>query len=149
MPSFAPAYLAMLATSVALAPALDSHAVELRGFRGLQWGDAADKLGAQARFVRTDGGLRCYTRPNENLLFGDAALNNVQYCFGPSGLTRIWLDAAAPWAALRAEFEQGYGRAARVDADRAYWPPTPGGVEVEVQAGESRAASRLRMEWRP
>lgn len=96
------------ATSLALA-ALGAQAIELRGFRGVAWGDDASRLGA-ATLVYRHGEVSCYQRAQENLLFGDSALTSVRYCFHEDRLFLVTLEAAATARALEAELARTYGR---------------------------------------
>lgn len=99
-------------TSAALSLALATfaaHAFELRGFRGVHWGEGADALRG-VTLMQTDGDLACRQRETENLIFGDTTLNSVHYCFHRNHLVMVVLDAPVPLAAFSTEFQQTYGR---------------------------------------
>lgn len=86
-----------------------ANALELRGFRGVAWGDGADKLGA-ATVDQTSGDVVCYRRERENMLFGERAVNEVRYCFHRDQLFMVTLDAAAGMKAMISELQRTYGR---------------------------------------
>jgi hypothetical protein len=90
--------------------AVGAQAFQLRGFRGVEWGEEAERLGTEATVVSQEGELTCYQRANENLLFGDVALKAVRYCFHQDRLYSVRLDAAANAKALTTEFQRTYGR---------------------------------------
>jgi hypothetical protein len=89
--------------------ALSAQAFELRGFRGVHWGEGADALRG-ATLVQTDGDVACHQRESENLIFGDTALNGVRYCFHHDRLVMVVLDAAVTRTAFSQEFQRTYGR---------------------------------------
>lgn len=95
--------LALTVTTVCNASALD-----LRGFRGLWWGDELERLG-DARQVSAQGSQVCYQRTNENLLFGDIELRALLFCFDNGRFTSVRIDANARLEQLGAEFQATYG----------------------------------------
>jgi hypothetical protein len=105
-----PAGVATTCAALCLAvAAFGAQAFELRGFRGVHWGEGADALRGEA-LVHEDGEARCYQREQENLLFGDTPLQGVRFCFDHDRLAMVVLEAPVPSAALSAEFERAYGR---------------------------------------
>jgi hypothetical protein len=100
---------AKLAALVCLgAASLGAGALELRGFRGIAWGDGADTLGSAA-LAHADGDVACFKREHENMLFGDSPLNDVRYCFHQDHLFMVTLDSAVSLKALISEFQRAYG----------------------------------------
>lgn len=102
----APSFVA----SVLVLVAVGAQAFQLRGFRGVEWGAEAERLGPDATVVSREGELTCYQRANENLLFGDTELKAVHYCFVNDRLYTVRLEAAVGAKALAAEVERAYGR---------------------------------------
>lgn len=123
------------ATALGLA-ALGAQAFELRGFRGVAWGEGAEALG-EARAVQVQGDVSCYQRERENLMFGDSALHGVQYCFHQDRLFMVRLDAAVSQKALIAEFQRTYGPpTSRAGLSVAWGGPTSGAqAELAPAAG--------------
>jgi hypothetical protein len=87
---------------------LAPNALELRGFRGIAWGDGADNLGPAA-VDHANGDVVCYKRERENLLFGDGPLHQVRYCFHQDRLFMVTLDSAVGLEAMVAELQRTYG----------------------------------------
>jgi len=101
--------LVMLAAAAGLAlAAAASHAVELRGFRGVPWGAGVDSLGP-SQLAYTHGDVSCYRRERENMLYGDSPLKEVRFCFHQDHLFMVALDAEVPLDTLVREFEGSYG----------------------------------------
>ncbi len=84
-------------------------AFELRGFRGVEWGEGVQALG-QARLSGAEAGVGCYQRERENLLFGDSALHAVRYCFQAGRLVLVILDAATDVHTLAQDLARTYGQ---------------------------------------
>jgi hypothetical protein len=120
--------------------AMSAGAFELRGFRGVSWGEGAEALGT-ASVSHSDGDVTCYQRERENLLFGDTALNGVRYCFHQDRLFMVTVDAAADAKALSTEFQRTYGRPDARRAQAASWGSKSSGTRAEIIA--SGAAARL------
>ena len=99
----------LIALSLVLAAA-GAQAFQLRGFRGVEWGEEAERLGPDATVVSREGELTCYQRANENLLFGDTELKAVHFCFVNDRLYSVRLEAAVGAKALAAELQRTYGR---------------------------------------
>jgi len=87
---------------------LAANALELRGFRGIAWGDGADNLGP-AVVDHANGDVACYKRERENMLFGDSPINEVRYCFHQDQLFMVTLDSAVSLKAMISEFQRTYG----------------------------------------
>src|SRR5204863_3239528 len=83
-------------------------AVELRGFRGIPWGAEADSLGEAVQVSSRDG-VQCFRRAQENLLYGDAPITDVRFCFHEDHLFLVVIDSELDQKALLAEFEGTYG----------------------------------------
>jgi hypothetical protein len=113
--------------------AVSASAFELRGFRGVSWGEGAEALG-EAKAVHTQGEVTCYQRDRENLLFGDSALKAVQYCFHQDRLFMVMLDAAVDQKALSAEFRRTYGRPTTQVGQTATWGGPASGAQAELKA---------------
>ena len=122
--------------------AVSAHAFELRGFRGVSWGDGVEALGDTAVLANTEGDVTCYQRERENLLFGDSALNGVRYCFHNDHLVMVALDAAVEPKALSAEFQRTYGRPDAQGRQAASWGGKTSGTRAELVA-QGSAAARL------
>lgn len=101
--------VAQLTALSLLLAAVGAQAFQLRGFRGVEWGAEAERLGTEATVVSKEGELTCYQRANENLLFGDTELKAVRYCFLNDRLYSVRLDAAVNAQSFGAEFERAYG----------------------------------------
>jgi hypothetical protein len=113
--------------------AVAAQAVEMRGFRGILWGEPSVQLGA-AEVVSQDGEVSCYRRERENLLFGDSEVSSVRYCFVQDQLFFVSIDSDSATPVLANEFGRTYGKPQVQKAGRLVW----GG-----KAGASRA------EWLP
>lgn len=137
--------VALLGLAVA---SLSASAVELRGFRGVMWGDDVAKLG-KSELAYADGDVACYKRERENLLFGDAALQSVRYCFRQEGLVLVQLAAAGDGAALRHEFERGYGAPVQRSGTLLQWGNEWDAVSAEFSPSGSGALLRLRAQPQP
>ena len=109
-----PSFAKCLAIACLGFAAMSAQALELRGFRGVAWGEGAEAL-REAAVTQTDGAVTCYQRERENLIFGNSALNGVRYCFRQDRLVMVLIDAAVDSTTLITEFERTYGRA---DAQR-------------------------------
>ncbi|MEY4564799.1 MAG: hypothetical protein RLZZ618_4076 [Pseudomonadota bacterium] len=126
-----------LRTTVAVlalgAAASAAQAVEMRGFRGVAWGEASVKLG-EATLVSQAGEVSCYQRNNENLLFGDSPVNNVRFCFKQDRLFLVSVESAQPADALAEEFTRTYGKPTRSSAGRSEWAAHRGQAQAEVMS---------------
>jgi hypothetical protein len=120
--------------------AVGAHAFELRGFRGVSWGEGAEALGA-ATVAYAEGQVTCYQRERENLMFGDSALKGVRYCFHQDRLFMVAIDAAVDAKALTTEFQHTYGRPDARQAQTVSWGGKASGTRADVMA--SGAAARL------
>lgn len=120
--------------------AMGAQAFQLRGFRGVEWGSEAEQLGTEAAVVSKDGELTCYQRANENLLFGDAALKSVRYCFLNDRLYSVRLDAAVNAKSMSAELQRTYGRPDARQGENATWgrKPTDSRAELVSQGEHSQ-----------
>lgn len=135
-------------TLVALAlgvSACAAHAVELRGFRGISWGDGSVALGA-AVLVSQEGKVTCYQRERENLLFGDSELSGVRYCFEQDRLFLVSVESAQRPEVLAGEFGRTYGSPQRLADGRLSWQAKPGASGAEVLAvAQGRPGSSLML----
>jgi len=123
--------------------AVGANALELRGFRGVAWGEGADALGA-AIATHQDGDVTCYQRETENLLFGDSALTGVRYCFHQDRLFMVALDAAVDARTLSAEFQRTYGRPDAHQGLAASWGSKTSGTHAELVA-RGKTMARLTL----
>jgi hypothetical protein len=123
--------LKLIAAAALGASALAAQAVELRGFRGISWGEAAVQLG-EADAVSQEGDVTCYRRERENLLFGDTAVSGVQYCFHQDRLFLVSIESDAQGDALAGEFQRTYGEPQQVSAGRKVWAGKPGAARAEL-----------------
>lgn len=123
----------LIALSLVLAAA-GAQAFQLRGFRGVEWGAEAERLGPDATVVSRDGELTCYQRANENLLFGDTELKAVHYCFVNDRLYSVRLEAAVGAKALAAELQRTYGRPDARRGLNATWGRKPTDARAELVA---------------
>jgi hypothetical protein len=121
--------------------AMGAQAFELRGFRGVHWGEGVDAL-RDAGPAQVDGDVACYQRDRENLMFGDTELNGVRYCFHHDRLVMVMLDAPVTREALSAEFQRTYGRPATRSAQAEVWGGVPSTTQAELVA-QGGQASRL------
>ncbi len=122
--------------------AVGVHAFELRGFRGVSWGEGVEALG-DAKVAYTDGDVACYQRERENLIFGDSALKGVRYCFHQDRLFMVALEAAVEAKVLAAEFEHTYGRPDGRRGQAASWGSKTSGTRADLVA--SGATARLTL----
>lgn len=120
--------------------AMSASAFELRGFRGVSWGEGVEALGA-VTVAHNEGEVTCYQRDRENLLFGDTPLNGVRYCFHQDRLFMVAIDAAANAKALTAEFQRTYGRPTAQRHQAASWGAKGSATRAELAA--SGATARL------
>ena len=120
--------------------AMSASAFELRGFRGVSWGEGVEALGA-VTVSHSEGEVTCYQRDRENLLFGDTPLNGVRYCFHQDRLFMVAIDAAATAKTLSAEFQRTYGRPSAHHGQAASWGAKGSGTRAELAA--HGAAARL------
>lgn len=120
-------------------------APSLKGFRGLMWGDPPAYLGEAQLSPGSSGTVQCFKRPVENLLFGDASLRSVQYCFHSERLFAVQLDADVEPAVLAAEFERGYGPPDSRVAGAAHWGTSVSPIHAELQPAKPPARSSLRI----
>jgi hypothetical protein len=120
-----------LAVLVAAAAAMPAGAVELRGFRGFAWGADADTLG-EAQRVSSEGGVQCYRRERENLLYGDNPIREVRYCFHDDRLFLVVVDSEVDASALAAEFESTYGPPTQRAKAWSAWGDATTPVRVEI-----------------
>lgn len=109
--------VALLGLAVA---SLSASAVELRGFRGVMWGDDVAKLG-KSELAYADGDVACYKRERENLLFGDSPLQEVRYCFHRNRLFMVALDTEVDQQTLSGEFQSSYGPPDAREASTVSW----------------------------
>ena len=86
------------------------------GFRGIKWGTNILELQGMTH-VRTDssyGGVEFYTREGDDLRFGDAQLERIEYAFWKGKFASVWIHSMgyANWLDLHdatiAEFGGGY-----------------------------------------
>jgi hypothetical protein len=119
-------------------------AVELRGFRGVPWGADAASLGA-SELVSTTGEMRCYQRERENLLYGEAPLRAVRFCFHDDRLVMVELEAQVDQPALRSEFQSTYGPPRLSSASTALWGDPSTRARVEIVAPSVGAPASMRM----
>lgn len=85
-----------------------AQAIELRGFRGVPWGASVQSLG-EAKLAYIQGEVSCYRRERENMLYGDAPVKDVRYCFHHDRLFMVALDAQVDLDTLVREFQATYG----------------------------------------
>lgn len=126
---------------------LNAAALQMRGFRGLLWGDPPAHLGA-AQMVAREGNVQCYRRERENLLFGDSELRSVLYCFHQDKLFLVAINSAVDLETLRAEFERGYGPPDTRTAVEARWGNGTAPVSAELVVPSAGAPASLRLKAR-
>lgn len=136
--------LRTLVAAVALgALASAAQAVEMRGFRGVAWGEGSNKLG-DVTLVSQAGAVSCYQRTNENLLFGDSPVQNVRFCFNQDRLFLVSIESAQQASELAGEFVRTYGKPTQRSAERMRWAAHAGQAQAEVMA-QTGAGSTLRV----
>jgi hypothetical protein len=113
--------------------AMSAQAFELRGFRGVSWGEGAEALGT-ATVSSNEGEVTCYQRERENLLFGDSALKHVRYCFHQDRLFMVTIDAAVDAKSLVAEFQHTYGRPDARRGQTTSWGGKASGTRADLMA---------------
>lgn len=144
MPSNASA-LVKLALTLCLGTAgLSAAAVELKGFRGISWGEESDALGP-AKLAQVDGDVRCYHRVRENMLFGDATLSEVRYCFNRNQLFMVTLEAAATPESLVAELRGTYGVPTLRSAGFVQWGGKTAQTRVELLAAPKSGRTTMHI----
>lgn len=135
--------LASLSAALVLGlTAVAANAFELRGFRGVAWGDGVDALAAAVATHR-DGDVTCYQRETENLLFGDSPLAGVRYCFHRDRLFMVTIDGVDA-RSLSAEFRRTYGRPDAQQGTTESWGTAASGTHAELVAN-AKAAARLTL----
>jgi len=139
-----PSLRSVLASSAISLCAVAAQAVELRGFRGVMWGDAPAYLGP-AQQVQADGSVSCYRRENDNLLFGDSPLEGVRYCFQRDRLFLVILDATVGLDSLMADFRSGYGAPDVYTPGYARWGAADAALMVDISAPQPGAAAMMRI----
>lgn len=113
--------------------AVGAQAFELRGFRGVHWGEGVEAL-RDAGPAQVDGDVACYQRERENLIFGDTELSGVRYCFHHDRLVMVMLEAPVAREAFSAEFQRTYGRPATHTARADVWGGVPSTTQAELVA---------------
>lgn len=122
---------------------MGAQSFEMRGFRSISWGDGVEYLG-QAEELSAQGEVKCYRRDRENLLFGDATLAEVRYCFHRDRLFMVELGATVERKVLQSEFQRTYGAPDVQDGRRAGWGNShSGSTRAELVAAQG--GSRLRL----
>jgi hypothetical protein len=130
-----------LAATLALGlAALGTQAFELRGFRGVAWGDSAEALGPATQ-VDAQGEVTCYRRESENLMFGASALREVRYCFHRDQLFRVDIGTGAGRQALRSEFQRAYGAPSSAGARGVGWGSATRGSARARLVGDAEGAT--------
>lgn len=135
----------LVSSLIAASAAVHAAGPTLRGFRGLMWGDPPSFLGDAQALQGPTGAVQCFSRRVENLLFGDAPLRAVRYCFHGERLFAVQLDADVDPAVLAAEFEHGYGAPDRRAGAAAHWGTSDSAVEADLQPGDRPAQATLRI----
>jgi len=107
------------------------NAFELRGFRGVSWGEGVEALGAST-VAQVVGEVTCYQREHENMLYGNTPLNGVRYCFHKDRLFMVTLDAPVTPKAFVAEFQRLYGRPDSLRGEAASWGTKVSGTRAEL-----------------
>lgn len=140
----APRFLTEIAVAFVLgAAAVSAGAAELRGFRGLAWGDSAVRLGSSAEKVQVNGELACYRRQSENLMFGDSLLTEIRYCFNQDRLFMVTLDSDEGHEKLAAEFQITYGPPSVRRENLMSWGDRGARSHVEIVPTTRRGKSAL------
>ena len=119
-----------------------SHAVELRGFRGVPWGAGVDSLGP-VQLASASGEVSCYRRQHENMLFGDSPLKDVRFCFHDDHLFMVAVDAATDVETLVQEFAATYGPPDGSASTKTIWGNRTTRARVEMVAPAQGSASML------
>lgn len=118
---------------------LGAQAFELRGFRGVHWGEGVEAL-RDVGPAQVDGDVACYQRDRENLMFGDTELSSVRYCFHHDRLVMVMLDAPVAREAFSLEFQRTYGRPATHTPRADVWGGVPSTTQAELVAQGAKAA---------
>lgn len=119
--------------------AMGAQAFELRGFRGMHWGEGVEALRDPGP-AQVDGDVACYQRERENLIFGDTELSGVHYCFHNDRLVMVMLEAPVAREVLSAEFQRTYGRPAKDNPRAEVWGGVPSTTQAELVAQGPQAA---------
>lgn len=137
--------LAKAAASLCLGIAgVAAHATELQGFRGVSWGEDAERLGA-AKQVYAQGEMRCYRRERENMMFGDSPLKDVRYCFQQDRLFLVMIEANAKRDDLVSQFQRTYGPPEARSATMVAWGRKAAGTHVEMMSAPGSQHTLLRI----
>ena len=118
-----------------------ANALEMRGFRGVSWGEGAAALG-EAHAVLSHGDTVCYRRAKENMVFGQVALHTVRYCFQRDRLFMVIVDAAVEPKAVIAEFQSAYGPPQYRVGQAVSWGGPTSGTHAELSP-RTAIATRL------
>jgi hypothetical protein len=124
--------------------AAGAGATELRGFRGIAWGDPSERLGP-AEKVQVTGDVVCYRRERENLMFGDSTLTEVRFCFNRDRLFLVTLDSDEGQEKLAAEFQSTYGPPSVRRPKLVAWGNRGARSHVEIVATTTRGKSAVMM----
>ena len=136
---------AKLAVALSLAAAgTAAGALELRGFRGVAWGDDASSLGA-AQLVHSQGELRCFRRERENMMFGDSPLKDVRYCFQHDRLFLVMIEADASRDDMVSEFQRTYGPPSLRSTAMVSWGGKSAATQVEMLSAPGSRHTLLRI----
>ena len=130
--------------AVLVAASACAGALELRGFRGVAWGADVQSLGA-AQQVSSGDGVQCFQRERENLLYGDAPIRQVRFCFRDDRLFLVIVDAEVGRQALVAEFASSYGAPDEESATRSTWGDGTTRARAEIVGPASGAAASMRI----
>ncbi len=133
--------LALLLTGAAFA----AGAADLRGFRGVSWGESAERLGP-AEKVQVSGDVVCYKRERESLVFGDSALTEVRFCFNQDKLFLVTLDSDEGQAKLTAEFQSTYGPPSVRRGKVVAWGASGDVSQVEIVPTTTRGKSAVMIQ---
>ena len=134
----------LAALAALVVSSLSVNAVELRGFRGIPWGADVDSLGAAVQVSSRDG-VQCYKRERENLVYGEAPITEVRFCFHEERLFMVIIDSQLDQKALLAEFQGTYGPPDIRVPTRISWGDYTTRARVEIMAPPAGKPASMRI----
>ena len=140
----APRSIRFAAATAVLLAASGLQAMELRGFRGVEWGESPARLGSEAVKAEGHQGSACYRRATENLIFGDTPLADVRYCFKEGRFHMAIIDAPVAAPALQQELVGTYGRPTQVNELASRWGNRASSALAELTSTGGRATLRIQ-----
>lgn len=125
----------------------------ITGFRDLNWGAPSERLGEldPPRASPIDE-LRCHTKKNDTLSFGEATLASIHYCFFRNRFYSFELQALpgkAHFEALKREIIKRYGPPSDDGPFSARWGERNDDVQLTLLSGSGELGALLDVYYSP